>query len=107
MPFKFKEIRMLKGYSQQEVADYLHCTAVTYSRYENGNRNPSLDLLIKIADLFDVSVDCLLNRENISPQALTNYELSLIEASRNADERAREDAIIILQSHSMNKVNNA
>jgi len=99
MTFKFKEIRTIKGYSQQEVADYLHCSAVTYSRYENGNRNPSLNLLVKIADLFDVSIDCLLNRENISPQALTHYELTLIEAARRADDRARDDALRILQAH--------
>lgn len=105
MTLKFKEIRTIKGYSQQEVADYLHCSAVTYSRYETGNRNPSLDLLIKIADLFDVSIDCLLDREHISPQALTNYELTLIDAARKADERAKEDSLTLLLAHEIKRDN--
>ena len=60
MNLKLKEIRLIRGMSQQTVADYLHCSAVCYSRYETGNRCPSLDLLIQMADCFDVTVDYLL-----------------------------------------------
>lgn len=99
MNLKLKELRLIKGFSQQEIADYLHCTAVTYSRYENGSRSPSPDLLVKLADYFNVTLDYLLNRENISENGLTQYEISLINASRKADERAKEDALNLLLSH--------
>lgn len=99
MNLKLKELRLIKGISQQEIADYLHCTAVTYSRYENGNRSPSLDLLVKLADYFDVTIDYILGRENISENGLTQYEINLVNASRKADERAREDALLLLLSH--------
>lgn len=100
MELKLKELRQLKGLSQQELADYLHCTAVSYSRYENGSRTPSLELLVQLADYFDVTLDYLLGRQNISEQGLTQYEVSLIEASRKADDRAKEDVLNLLALHS-------
>ena len=103
MYLRLKEIRLIKGMSQQTVADYLHCSAVSYSRYETGNRNPPLDLLIKIADCFDVTVDYLLDRQQISENGLTPYEVSLIDAARKADDRARDDALQMLLSHSAEK----
>lgn len=99
MNLKLKELRLIKGISQQEIADYLHCTSVTYSRYENGSRSPSLDLLVKLADYFDVTLDYLLGRENISENGLTKYEIDLINASRKSDKRAKEDALNLLLSH--------
>lgn len=99
MNLRLKELRQIKGISQQEIADYLHCTAVTYSRYENGSRSPSLDLLVKLADYFDVTLDYLFERENISENGLTQYEINLINASRKADNRAKEDALNLLLSH--------
>ena len=101
MTLKLKEIRTIKGYSQQEIADYLSCTAVSNSRYESGNRSPSLELLIKLADYFDVTIDYLLGCNTGAPQALSNYESSLVEAARKADDRAREDAVNILLAHQM------
>lgn len=100
MNLKLKEIRSIKGLSQQAVADYLHCSAVSYSRYETGSRSPSLDLLIKMAECFDVSLDYLLGMNKISEQGLTQYEVSLIEASRKADDRSKEDALLLLEAHS-------
>lgn len=101
MNLKLKEIRLIRGMSQQAVADYLHCSAVSYSRYETGNRSPSLDVLIKMADCFDVTLDYLLGRQQISEQGLTQYEVSLIDAARKADDRAREDALQMLIRHAV------
>ena len=37
----------------------------SYIRYENGSAEPTLENLVKIADLYDVSVDFLLGRKEI------------------------------------------
>lgn len=47
---------------QQDLADYLNCSQVCYSRYENGQRDIPLETISKIADFYNVSVDYLLNR---------------------------------------------
>ncbi|MBQ3220212.1 MAG: helix-turn-helix transcriptional regulator [Clostridia bacterium] len=60
---KLKEIREEKGYTQQKVAELLAVHRTTYMKWENGLREPSNAMLIKIADLFDVSLDYLLGRK--------------------------------------------
>ncbi|MCL1696304.1 helix-turn-helix transcriptional regulator [Lysinibacillus sp. BPa_S21] len=51
-----------KEWTQGYVADKLCVARVTYTAYENGTKQPTLETLINIADLFDVSIDYLLGR---------------------------------------------
>ncbi len=53
------------GYTQREVAKFLGMTQPSYIRYENGKSEPSLENLVKLADIFDVSTDYLLGRTDI------------------------------------------
>lgn len=55
-----KDIRTRKGLTQAEVASALGVSSVVYSRYETGSRQPSIDILIQLADIFGVTVDYLL-----------------------------------------------
>ena len=61
---RLKEIRKLKGISQLKLAIELNTNKNTISRYETGEREPSINELIKIADYFNISVDYLLERTN-------------------------------------------
>lgn len=83
--------------TKEDVADYLDCSVSIYSRYENGTKEPSVDILVKLSELYDVSVDYLLGLSTRGISVLTSYEQTLIEAARNADERAREDALNLLK----------
>lgn len=56
------EQRKLNNLTQQQVAKHLEISQPSYIRYEQGTAEPSYDNLVKIADLFDVSVDYLLGR---------------------------------------------
>ena len=60
-----KDIRTRKGLTQAEVASALGVSSVVYSRYETGSRQPSIDILIQLADIFGVTVDYLLGRQDI------------------------------------------
>ena len=53
------------GYSQGKLADYLGVTQQAISKYENGDREPDIDTIIKLSQLFDVSSDYLLGGEEI------------------------------------------
>lgn len=55
-------LRKEKGLLQKEVADHLHLTVATISNYENNVRMPNLETLVRLADLYDVSTDYLLQR---------------------------------------------
>lgn len=62
---RLKELRKEKGISQVKLAMDLYVNQNTISRYENGEREAGYDMLIKIADYFNVSVDYLLERTDI------------------------------------------
>jgi len=65
---KFENIRNLRidnGYTQKQIAEYLHIKQNTYSQYEIGVLNYPVDVLIKLADFYDVSVDYLLGRTDV------------------------------------------
>ena len=56
------ELRKEKKLTQEEVSRYLHVSQRTYSHYEVGDRALSIDMLWAIADLYQVSIDYLVNR---------------------------------------------
>lgn len=94
-----RHFRTIKGVSQREVSSCLGCSPVVYSRYETGEREPSLEMLGKLADYFGVSTDCILGRETIARIPMSDFEIQLIEAARCADARAKEDALAMLRAH--------
>lgn len=57
-----KNIREDKDVRQKTLAEYLGVSQNTYSQYENGIISISPEMLIKLGDYFDVSVDYLLGR---------------------------------------------
>ena len=66
---KFETIRNLridKGLTQKEVAEYLNVKQNTYSQYEIGVLNYPIDVLMMLADFYGVSVDYLLGRTDVS-----------------------------------------
>lgn len=64
---QLKILRTQKGVSQQKVADYLEITRQAYSNYENGNRDPDNETLLKLGEYFGVSVDYLLRGKEPAP----------------------------------------
>lgn len=61
---QIKKLRTAKNITQSELAERVNVTKATISAYENETRQPSYDVLIKIAQLFHVSTDNLLGHSN-------------------------------------------
>ena len=55
------DLRIDNDLSQQQVADYLMCNRQVYARYERGIREIPVSMLIKLAKLYNVSVDYILD----------------------------------------------
>ena len=55
-----KQIRKKRKYSQQKVAMDLNISRESISYYENGQREPSLELLVQMSKYFNVSIDYLI-----------------------------------------------
>ncbi len=62
MYIKIRELREDNDLNQKDIAEYLHCSQVAYSRYETGKRDIPTDVLIALADYYKTSVDYLLGR---------------------------------------------
>ena len=54
------ELRMSFGWTQVQLAQKLGVTKQTVSNWENDNIQPSIDMLIKLSNIFNVSTDYLL-----------------------------------------------
>lgn len=63
MKNNFKSAREAKGLTQKECADMLGISLRAWQTYEQGVSEPKQDLLCKIADIFNVTLDYLLGRE--------------------------------------------
>ena len=61
---RIRDLREDKDMNQTEVAKMLGMSQTGYSKYETGENDIPTDILIKLADFYDVSVDYLLNRTN-------------------------------------------
>lgn len=67
-----KELRKQWGLTQLQFGEKIGLAESTISLYENSNRQPDFETLIKIANYFDVSTDFLLGRTNVRKQMDSN-----------------------------------
>ena len=61
---RLTNIRRSKGFTQKQVADGIGISEVGLQNYENGRRKPAFDVLIALADFYDVSLDYLVSRSD-------------------------------------------
>ena len=61
---KIKELRNESGYTQKEISEKLNITERQYINIESGKSKPSLDTIIKIANIYNISIDYIVERTN-------------------------------------------
>lgn len=94
---RLREIRLNRSLTQKEVAESIGCTVGAYSKYETGDRDPSITTLKRLADFYGVSVDYLIGRDMVEMESLTVYEKDLVNESRKASDFARKSTLEILE----------
>ena len=62
---KLRELRLQNGYSQANIAAILSIPATTYAGWEQGNREPNIEMLAKLAIAFGVTVNELIDFKKI------------------------------------------
>lgn len=76
-----KRLRMARGLNQVEFAKVMGVSKQCVSNWENDNVMPSIEMLIKIADFFNVTTDHVLGRDEktfIDVSGLTDEQISHI-----------------------------
>ena len=64
MFLRIRDLREDRDLKQRHVAEFLNCSQQVYSNYELGQRDIPTDILIKLADFYNVSTDYLLGLTN-------------------------------------------
>ncbi|OOV78857.1 helix-turn-helix transcriptional regulator [Mammaliicoccus fleurettii] len=85
-----KKYRNLKKLSQEDIAKKLDISRPAYTGYETGRRKPSLDMLYKIADILDVSIDDLSGVKKESTNLLEDAEVLMFSDKEGWDNLSDE-----------------
>lgn len=80
---RLKDLRLQKKISMRETANQLNIPYTTYVNYEKGTREPNSEMLIKLANYFNVSIDYLICRTDNAQTS--SYSLPDITPPSEAD----------------------
>ena len=83
---QIKKLRINKNLSQVDLAKKLNVTKQSVSNWENENIMPSIDMLVKIAELFGVTTDYLLGlseKHTLNTEKLTELQIAHIQTIIN------------------------
>lgn len=72
---RIKQLREEKNITQQELANKINGAKSTIAMYEKGTRKPSMQILIKLSDIFDCSIDYLLGKSDVRKPEIQNEDL--------------------------------
>lgn len=86
---RLRDLRAIRGLSQQKVADGIGITKVGYQYYEYGRKMPGFGVLLRLSNFFDVSADYLLGRSD-EPRLPTKRDWAMIHALEAAQATAEE-----------------
>ena len=87
-----KRMRVSRGMSQVDFARLVGVTKQCVSNWENDNVIPSIEMLVKIADAFNVKTDLLLGRDDVE----------VIDVSGLTDEQKGHIALIVKDFEKLN-----
>ena len=59
---RIRDLREDRDLKQRQLSEYLHCSQQVYSNYELGQRDIPTDVLIKLSEFYNVSIDYLLGQ---------------------------------------------
>ncbi len=75
-PKKLRELRKSNGYSQEQLARKIEADLQRVSKYERGVIWPTLEILVRIASVFEVSIDYLIrDSKNLGVSKIKNTDL--------------------------------
>lgn len=100
MSNRIRQLREGRKMSQIRLSIELEVSQETVSAYESGKHYPSYVMLVKLSDLFGVSIDYLMGRSDTGLSAssgLTSDERSLLECYRGLDSLGRAKAAAYVQ----------
>lgn len=101
LPLRLVELRKQHNYTQEYVSSYIHISRGGYSQYETGKRVPSSESLLKLAELYNISINQLINSHIISiPDNILSESSGVYSSSNSMDINKLKDLGILLLNSS-------
>lgn len=95
--FHLKELRQYKSITQSDLGKALNISPSAIGMYEQGRREPDAEILVKIADFFDVTTDYLLGRKpKGAVKCYSQDEHTLLCQYRELSESHKEDVLLFV-----------
>jgi len=60
LSYNLRNLRIIYGYTQEDVSTHLNIERQTYNHYETGKRTPALEIIIELAQFYQVTTDDLI-----------------------------------------------
>lgn len=84
---RIQDLRVDSDLSQRQLGEILHISQRSYSHYETGSRGIPIEMLIRLADYYDTTIDYLVGRtDNKAP--VKNNQLYFIRRERGSHPRS-------------------
>ena len=84
-------LRLKFGYSQNYIAQYLGKKSfTTVQKWESGIADPPLEVVGKLADLYDVSIDDLYYSDLLNPKVISGADITLSDAEKEMVKKYRQ-----------------
>ena len=78
-----RKYRKARGYTQDKLSKYLNISRQAYSNYERANRDPDIGLLIRLCELYNVSMEELIIKPLTKPISSMNQEIIILLSKEN------------------------
>lgn len=93
---KIIELRKAQNWSQEDLAKKINSSRVMVGNYERNTNTPSIDILLKIAKVFDVSIDYLIGEGKVS--SYNKDVLKRINDIEQLDEETRSKLFFLIDN---------
>lgn len=80
---RMKELREKKGLTQKQACKLLGVSISSLSTYERNVREPSIETLVRMANLYNTTIDYITYRENVARISLKNFSPSQQQTIKN------------------------
>lgn len=70
---RIQDLRIDSDLSQKKIGEILHISQRSYSHYETGSRNIPIEMLIRLADYYDTTIDYLVGRTDQMTQKASQF----------------------------------
>lgn len=87
---RLKKVRVEKGFSQADVADFLNISRQSISRWETDKAYPDIDNLVELSKYYDVSVDELLTETKVLQQEINEKTAQMNKNIQEIEDRQKK-----------------